>query len=120
MISKKIIRASAFVLALSLTVVSITRVSDLRKSSASVIKNYNGLGDQSSLPKVVYNGEEMYTAKAAYYDYYSDSQVGTSSTPGAITDALDISKNTFGKFNKRVMETMKYNNPSECPAKYPM
>ena len=44
----------------------------------------------------------MYVAKATFYDYYSDTQVGTSATAGEITDALDNSKNTFSKFNNKI------------------
>ena len=117
---KKIIRGSVFVLALALSAVSLYKLSDVKKSSASVVKNSGQAVSQSSLTPVVYNGENMYVAKASYYDYYSDSQIGTSATPGGISDACVGSKNTFGKFNTRLMEVMKYNVPAECPAKYPL
>ena len=45
----------------------------------------------------------MYVTKATFYDYYSDSQVDDSSSPKAITDALDGSKITFSKFNEKIM-----------------
>lgn len=116
---KKVFRGIAFLLTLAVAAVSISKVNELRNSSASIIRNYKA-DSQTSLPKVMYNGEEMYAAKATYFDYYSDSQVGTGATPLPITDANAESKNTFGRFNQRIMEAMKYNVASECPAQYPL
>ena len=62
----------------------------------------------------------MYVANATFYDYYSDTQIGTSSTPNEISDALASEKNTFSKFNKKLYSLMKYNDPNLCPAKYPL
>ncbi|MBE5934880.1 MAG: fibro-slime domain-containing protein [Lachnospiraceae bacterium] len=117
---KKILLGVSFITTMVLGVVLISKISDMYKSSAAVVKNYNKVSSQTSLPKVEYNGEEMYVADATYYDYYSNSQVGTGATPGAITDAKEEGMNTFGLFNQRIMEAMKYNVKAECPAQYPL
>ena len=92
-----------------------------RKSSASVFKNTdNTTSSKKSLSPIKYNGEEMYVAKATFYDYYSDSQVCTTSTPLEIKDALDYSKNTFSLFNNKLFQLMKYGDAANNPAKYPM
>lgn len=64
--------------------------------------------------------DSLYTAKATFYDYYSDSQVGTGATPKNITDGTSDTNNTFSKFNKRLYNVMNYGNKSLSPAKYPM
>ena len=117
---KKVIRACIFVTALVMTAVSIFELLEVKNTGAAVIKNGNQATSSSSLQPVTYNGENMYVAKSSYYDYYADVQVGTGATPLPITDAYIGGKNAFVKFNVRLMEVMKYNVPSECPAKYPM
>ena len=99
---------------------TINELIDARSASASIIKKYNETSPDGSLNTITYNGEEMYVTKATFYDYYSDSQVNDSSSPKAITDALDGSKNTFSKFNEKIMNLMKYNSPEDCPALYPL
>lgn len=92
-----------------------------KKSSADVIKHSTDTSSsKESLSPVTYNGEDLYVAKATFYDYYSDSQVGTSSTPLAITDALDTNNNTFSKFNNKIFNLMKYGDAALSPATYPM
>ena len=94
--NKKIIkRVGTLGLAVAMTAVALFQISDAGKSGAAVIKNNGTVTSQSSLSPVKYNGEDMYVARATYYDYYSDAQVGTSATPGARTDGYDTSKNTF-------------------------
>ena len=57
---------------------------------------YVSLGDRSlNIPTGTYTkSDELYYVKSTFYDYYSDCQIGTSQTPGAITDALNYSRNT--------------------------
>lgn len=117
---QKILLGGLFVLSLSMSVVSLSKFIDGSKSSASVVKNYNQASEGTGLPDVVYNGEKMYVAKASFFDYYGDSEVGTTSTPNAITDGIASNLNTFGKFNTRLLDIMKYGDKTLSPAKYPM
>ena len=118
--SKKIYSVILLIFAVVVMTFSINKISASRRSSASVVKKYNEATNNNGLTPITYNGEEMYVAKATFYDYYSDSQVGTSATPNEITDALDSSKNTFSKFNTRLMNLLHYNDAALCPAKYPL
>ena len=73
--------------------------------------------------KITHETKENYVANATFYDYYSDSQVGTTSTPNAITDALKSSKNnvnTFQLFNNVLLKTMKYGDATQSPTKNPL
>lgn len=73
--------------------------------------------------KITHETKENYVANATFYDYYSDSQVGTTSTPNAITDALKSSKNnvnTFQLFNNVLLKTMKYGDATQAPTKDPL
>lgn len=101
-------------------ILTINQLVDSRTSSASIIKKYSLTSADGSIKTISYNGVDMYTAKATFYDYYSDSQVGTTSTPLPITDALATNKNTFSKFNNKIMSLLNYNNSSLCPANYPL
>lgn len=116
---KKFISTSVFIVALVATAVSISQYAELSRSSASVAKKSAEVKAESSLSKVTYNGEDMYVAKSTFYDYYSDSEIGTSATPKEITTGKK-SSNCFGQFNTKVMQLMKYNIASECPAQYPL
>ena len=118
--SKKIYSAILLIFAIVVMTFSINKITDSRRSSASIVKKYTEAKSNNGLTPITYNGEEMYVAKATFYDYYSDTQVGTSATPGEITDALDGSKNTFGKFNTKMMQVLHYNDSALCPAKYPL
>ncbi|MBR6552162.1 MAG: fibro-slime domain-containing protein, partial [Clostridia bacterium] len=102
------------------SLICLSKISEATKSSASVVKNSITAIQTNGLHSITYQGEEMYVANATFYDYHGDSEVGTSNTPNQISDGLDISKNTFSKFNKKLLELKKYGNPSECPAKYPI
>ena len=75
--------------------------------------------------KITHESKSRYVANATFYDYYSDSQVGTSATPGKITDAKKSAAtvgavNTFQKFNNVLLKTMQYGDPAKTPAKYPL
>ena len=118
--SKKIYSVILLSFAVLAMVFCISKISSARSSSASIIKKYNEAKTNNGLTPITYNGEEMYVAKATFYDYYSDTQVGTNNTPGEITDALDGSKNTFSKFNTKVMQLLHYNDSALCPAQYPL
>ncbi len=118
--SKKIYSAILLIFAIVVMTFSINKITDSRRSSASIVKKYTEAKSNNGLTPITYNGEEMYVAKATFYDYYSDTQVGTSATPGEITDALDGSKNTFSKFNSKMMQVLHYNDSALCPAKYPL
>ena len=118
--SKKIYSAILLIFAIVVMTFSINKITDSRRSSASIVKKYTEAKSNNGLTPITYNGEEMYVAKATFYDYYSDTQVGTSATPGEITDALDGSKNTFSKFNTKMMQVLHYNDSALCPAKYPL
>lgn len=117
---KRYISTGIFVLALVATAVSVSQYTALSRSSASVIKRSTEAKAQNSLSKVTYNGEDMYVAKSTFYDYRSDSEVGTSATPNEIKNAKTASLNNFGQFNTKLMNLMKYNVASECPAQYPL
>ena len=114
--SKKIFLTAVFVVSLFTAAFAVYKFGTASSSSASVIKNYREADAQSNLTPVMYNGEKMYVANSTFYDYYSDSQVGESATPGKITDALNYSRNTFGKFNTRLLEIMKYGDKENNPA----
>jgi len=118
--NKKLFLGGMFVIALAMSAVSLYMLNDSSKSSASIIKNGGQAVAERGLSNVTYNGENMFVARSTFFDYHSDTQVGSGATPGEITDAYDWKKNTFGKFNTRLMEVMKYNNKAECPAKYPL
>lgn len=118
--SKKLLLTSLFVVSLFTAAFAVYKFGTASSSKASVKKNYREADSQSNLTPVEYNGQKMYVARSTFYDYYSDSQVGTSATPGKITDALNYSKNTFGKFNTRLLEIMKYGDKESNPAKYPL
>lgn len=117
---KKILLTSVFVVALFTAVFAIYKFGTANRSQASIKKNYRGAQSQTSLPDVMYEGNKMFVAHSTFYDYYSDSQVGDSATPGKITDAINYQKNTFNKFNTRMLEIMQYGNKDICPAKYPL
>ncbi len=118
---KKGISTIIFLFAVVIMCFSLGQFCTANRSSASVIKSTdNQARSKKSLSPVTYNDEEMYVAKATFYDYYSDSQVGTTSTPLEITDAQDYSKNTFSLFNKKLFQLMKYGDATLSPAKYPM
>lgn len=117
---KKILFTCIFVVSLFTTVFAVYKFGTANRSSASVKKNYRDVQSQSSLPEVVYDGKKMFVAKSTFYDYYSDSQVGDSTVPGKIADAIDYTKNTFGKFNTRLLEIMNYGDKTLCPAQYPL
>ena len=75
--------------------------------------------------KITHESKTRYVANATFYDYYSDSQVKSSSTPGKITDAKSSAStfgaiNTFQKFNNALLKTMKYGDATKSPAKYPL
>lgn len=67
-----------------------------------------------------YTGINLENIKCTFYDYYSDSQVNSSSTPGPITDGNHPTDNTFKKFNRVLLDTKKYADPIESPAKWPL
>ena len=118
---KKGLTISFFCFAIIIIFITIGQFYSAKQSSADVIKNSaTNSSSKESLSPITYNGEDMYVSKATFYDYYSDSQVGTSSTPLAITDALDTSKNTFSKFNNKIYTLMKYGDATLSPATYPM
>lgn len=118
--SKNVISIGFFSVALIMSVVSVIEFGELTKSSASVIKKSSTASSENALPSVTYNGEDMYVAKSSFYDYYSDSQINSSATPGTITDAKAGDLNTYGQFNKKLLELMKYGDKTQCPAKYPL
>ena len=75
--------------------------------------------------KITHESKTRYVANATFYDYYSDSQVGTCANPGKITDALKSAGNsgvinTFQKFNNVLLKTMQYGDKTNSPAKYPL
>ncbi|MBE5934208.1 MAG: fibro-slime domain-containing protein [Lachnospiraceae bacterium] len=65
-------------------------------------------------------GQNMYVIRSTFYDYYSDSQITAEANPGKIKDAITSGKNTFTKFNKRLLEDKKYGSESESPAMWPL
>lgn len=118
--AKNIFSLSLFSVAMIMSVVSVCMFVQSTRSSASVIKKTSIAESDAALPSVKYNGEDMYVAEASFYDYYSDSQINSSAKPGAITDGKAGNKNTFSQFNKKLLELMKYGDPAQCPAKYPL
>ncbi|MCR5609093.1 MAG: fibro-slime domain-containing protein, partial [Lachnospiraceae bacterium] len=76
----------------------------------------------------VYNkdtNEQMYVAKSTFYDYYSDSQVGSGDQPKAIDDGVygtdnRATENSFTKFNNVLLNTKNYADVNKTAAKYPM
>lgn len=77
--------------------------------------------------KITHESKERYVANATFYDYYSDSQVGTGSTPQPITDALKSATyngykavNTFTKFNNQLLKSMNYGDASKSPTTTPL
>lgn len=119
--TKKNLTISIFSFAVIVMFITLGQFNAAKQSSADVIKNSKDNScSKESLSPVKYNGEDMFVAKATFYDYYSDSQIGTASTPLAITDALDTSNNTFSKFNTKLFNLMKYGDSTASPATYPM
>lgn len=72
--------------------------------------------------KITHETKENYVANATFYDYYSDSQVGTTNAPNAIADGLKAKSNinTFQKFNNVLLKTMKYGDAAQAPTKDPL
>ena len=72
--------------------------------------------------KITHETKENYVANATFYDYYSDSQVGTTNVPNAIADGLSAKNNvnTFQKFNNVLLKTMKYGDAAQAPTKDPL
>ena len=108
-------KAIAFTLALLLAGMTVAPA-----AYAETTKGYYG-----QEVKITHESKSRYVANATFYDYYSDSQVGTSGKPQAITDALKSAKtvgaeNTFQKFNNKLLEVMKYGDSAQSPAKYPL
>lgn len=112
-------RVVAFLATLSLLVVS---VGGITKSLADEAPKPESVTSSFSLPHVMNpdTNEKMYVVKSTFYDYYSDSQITADAKPGAIVDAITSGKNTFTKFNKRLLEDKKYGSSSESPAKWPL
>jgi len=116
---KKTVTISVIAASFICALIGINNASAQKKVSASITKS-SIAESKAALKSMTYEGEELYVANSTFYDYYSDSQVGKDSTPKKITDALSSGKNTFSKFNKKLMSIMKYNDPNLCPAKYPL
>ena len=112
-------RIVAFLATLSLLAVSIGGIT---KSFANEVQQTETVTSSFSLPHVMNpdTNDKMYTIKSTFYDYYSDSQVTSEATPGNICDAITSGKNTFTKFNKKILEDKKYADASESPAKWPL
>jgi len=75
--------------------------------------------------KITHESKSRYVANATFYDYYSDSQVGSCNKAKDITDALKSAGesgevNTFQKFNNVLLKTMQYGDATKSPAKYPL
>ena len=120
MIKKKFFAGISFLLTLSMVFVCFNQINGAHKAAAYIVKEPSAVTESEKLDPIIYNGEEMYVAKASFYDYHSDCEVGTSSTPEAITNSLDGSKNTFELFNNKLFNLMKYGSSTESPANYPM
>lgn len=118
--TKHIVSISIFSVALVMSIVSIWKFGTLTRTSASVIKKSTTADVEAALPSVVYNNEEMYVAEATFYDYYSDSQIGSSEVPKPITDGKISDLNTYSQFNKKLLELMNYGDEKLSPAKYPL
>ena len=82
----------------------------------------NKVSKSYSIPNVINpeTGKNMYVVRSTFYDYYSDSQITQADTPGEIKDAITSGKNTFTKFNKRLLEDKKYGSEAESPAVWPL
>jgi hypothetical protein len=80
------------------------------------------ISETYSIPNVIdpATGKNMYVIKSTFFDYYSDSQITAEATPAEIKDAITSGKNTFTKFNKRLLEDKKYGSESESPAMWPL
>ena len=120
MLKKKVLSGVTFIIALSMVFVAINKINGTYRASAYIVKEPSTASSEDSLKPITYNGEEMFVAKSTFYDYHSDSEVGTTSTPNEITDANNYSKNTFELFNMKLFTLMKYGDASQCPANYPM
>ncbi len=77
--------------------------------------------------KITHESKERFVSNATFYDYYSDSQVGTTKDALPITDAQKSAKrnplsavNTFQKFNNVLVKTMKYTDAKQTPTKNPL
>ena len=123
-VSKSPMKILAFVLSLALLVTSISGVG-LVFATDSSIKADETVSVQS-LPTVINpdDNSKMFTVNSTFYDYYSDSQVNSSSTPGTINDGVYGTKdratqNSFTKFNTRIFEEYNYGN-SAVTNRYPL
>ena len=116
---KKTITLSIITASFICSLIAINNINKSHHAAASITKT-SIANANTGLKTITYNGEAMYVANASFYDYYSDSQVGTTNTPKEITDALANRKSTFSKFNKKLFKLMKYDDPNLCPAKYPL
>ena len=63
---------------------------------------------------------EFRNIKCTVFDYYSDSQVNSSATPGEITDGICFPENGFTRFTRALLDSKKYADPVDSPAKYPL
>lgn len=112
-------RVVAFLATLSLLAVS---VGGITKSLADEAPQTESVTASFSLPHVMNpdTNDKMYVVKSTFYDYYSDSQITSDANPGAIVDAITSGKNTFTKFNKRILADKKYADSAESPATWPL
>lgn len=63
-----------------------------------------------------YTGENITTARATFYDYYSDSQISSTSTNvGSITDGGEKQSSTFKKFDYMLKSYQNYANEVKYP-----
>ena len=114
-IKEKAKRSVAFALALLMTGMVAT------PAYAETTKGYFGRE-----VKITHESKDRFVSNATFYDYYSDSQVGTAKEPLAITDAQKSAKNpvtavnTFQKFNNVLLNTMKYADNTQTPTKDPL
>ena len=120
MLKKKVFSGVTFIIALSMVFVAINQINDANRASAYIVKEPSTASSENPLKPIIYNGEEMFVAKSTFYDYHSDSEVGTTSIPNEITEAQNYSKNTFELFNMKLFNLMKYGDAAQCPATYPM
>ena len=74
--------------------------------------------NEEEILSTVVRDEEIIYVDGTMYDYYSDSQIGSSSTPGAITDGRY--SGYHGYFNRKLKAAMKYGNRNHTPTRYPM
>ena len=77
--------------------------------------------------KITHESKDRFVSNATFYDYYSDSQVGTTKDALPITDAQKSAKknnlsavNTFQKFNNVLLNAMKYTDNNQTPTKDPL